>query len=102
MPGEFKENAGGGLFNLFKQRRKDKSAKSMSSKTKPKSAKSVGKSASNMKMKSAVKMSAPGGLMKGSKSKYMSSYFLTFTNVVLNSDALKKQYTKQVQNSSQI
>lgn len=97
MPGEFKENAGGGLFNLFKQRRKDKSAKSISSKTKPKSAKSVGKSASNMKMKSAVKMA-----MKGSKSKYMSSYFLTLTNVVLNSDALKKQYTKQVQNSSQI
>lgn len=94
MPGEFKENAGGGLFNLFKQRRKDKSAKSMSSKTKPKSAKSAGKSASNMKMKSAVKMGAPGSLMKGklamkgSKSKYMSSYFLTFTNVVLNSDAL--------------
>lgn len=89
MPGDLKENVGGGLFNLFKQRRKDKSAKSMSSKTKPKSAKSAGKSAINMKMKSAVKVSAASGMLKGkstikgSKSKWQPLHIL-FNTLVFN------------------
>lgn len=100
MPG-FKEDGGGGLFNFFKQRRKDKSIKSVKSGKSKLPPKSAGKSASNIK--TGGKRSVAGSMlkakstMKSSKGKDMTIFKIFFITSFFCSDALKEQYAKQVQ-----